>query len=409
MLDYHRLGVLPAKHHTQLPRTGDPDAAGCPVYYEHCLTRRGFDGGYTICYRRNNPAAETAARASLLVDTFDVVPDAKPITRCHFRAAAAGGQGTLWEAVRILAGNEDIRIGTSQPTVRDTGLVQNGDGDLLLFLHHGTAALSSELGELEVRKHDYVWIPRGLVHRIRFSAGAHVMWMECRAGLEIPGNFRNPWGQLRMDAPYCHRDFRRPLELSRPSADDADAEGHYVVLNKRNDRFSERLLPHHPFDVVGWDGTSYPVAFNIHDYQPKTGLVHLPPPIHTTFLGGRGSFVVCSFVPRKVDYHPKAIPCPYPHSSVDCDELLWYVEGNFASRKGVGPASVSLHPAGIPHAPQPGRYEASFGAERTDEMAVMVDTFRPLEVTRWATACEDATYHGSWVQAARDPNGTYVD
>jgi homogentisate 1,2-dioxygenase len=237
--------------------------------------------------------------------------------------------------------------------------------------------------------------------------GPHVLWIECRTGLDIPDNFRNALGQLTMDAPYSHRDFRRPEALSKADRDDSDDEGHFVVLNKRNDQYSERLLPHHPFDVVGWDGTNYPVAFNIHDYQPKTGLVHLPPPIHTTFLGGKGAFVVCSFVPRKVDYHPQAIPCPYPHSSVDCDEVLWYVEGNFASRKGVGPGSISLHPAGIPHAPQPGRYEASFGSERTDEMAVMVDTFRPLKVTRWAAENEDPEYHRSWMGGKQA--GTYVD
>ncbi len=407
MLDYHRLGTVPAKHHIQLKRKKGDLTDGCPVYYEHCMTRKGFDGGYTIAYRKNNPAQEVSAKAAKLKDTFE--PAASGVLRRrHIQAGEAAGKGTLWESLRILMGNDDVRIGASQPTVKDTGLVVDGDGDLLLFMHEGTGTLHSELGDLPLRRHDYVWIPRGLVHRIRFDGKAHVLWMECRGGLEIPGNFRNPTGQLRMDAPYSHRDFRRPEKLSKPSDDDSDDEGHFVVLHKRNDEFTLRRLPHHPFDVVGWDGTAYPVAFNIHDYQPKTGLVHLPPPVHTTFLGGKGAFVICSFVPRKVDYHEKAIPCPYPHSSVDCDEMLWYVEGNFTSRKGVGPASISLHPAGVAHAPQPGRYEASFGSERTDEMAVMVDTFKPLRLTRWALEHEDQDYHKSWLAPAAK-GGTYVD
>jgi homogentisate 1,2-dioxygenase len=407
MIDYHHLGLLPAKHHTQLKRPKEDVTDGCPVYYEHCITRKGFDGNYSIAYRRNNPAREVASRPALLKDSFEPVQDSGPVRRHHYRTSKAAGKGTLWESLRVFVGNDEVRIGTSEPTVKDTGLLQNGDGDVLLFLHEGSGTLHSELGTLPIRRQDYVWIPRGLIHRIHFEGKPHAMWMECRTGLDIPENFRNPAGQLKMDAPYSHRDFRRPTELSKASEDDSDGDGRYVVLNKRGDQYTERLLPHHPFDVVGWDGTNYPVAFSIRDYQPKTGLVHLPPPIHTTFLGGRGAFVVCSFVPRKVDYHPEAIPCPYPHSSVDCDEVLWYVEGDFASRKGVGPGSISLHPAGIPHAPQPGRYEASFGGERTDEMAVMVDTFRPLKVTRWAVESEDKEYHGSWMGAKSA--GGYVD
>lgn len=410
MLDYLRLGEVPPKHHTALRRPS-PDADGCPVYYEHCVTRRGFDGGYSILYRDHNPAVEVAVHDAHIKDSFE--PDtAGPLRRRHFQAPGAAANGTLWESLRVLVGNDDIRIGTSAPTVHDSGLVQHGDGDVLLFVHRGHGTLDSEAGSLAVRERDYVWIPRGLVWRLRFDSDEPlVMVMECLAGLDIPQNFRNPTGQLKMDAPYSHRDFRRPTRLSQPSDDDSDDQGHYVVLHKRGGHWTKRILPHHPFDVVGWDGTVYPVAFNIHDYQPKTGLVHLPPPIHTTFVGGRGSFVVCSFVPRRVDYHPDAIPCPYPHSSVDCDEVLWYVDGNFTSRKGVGPGSVSLHPAGIPHAPQPGKYEASMGTETTDELAVMVDTFRPLVATRTARLAEDAGYHGSWAAQAQASShvDTYVD
>ncbi|MGB0652600.1 MAG: homogentisate 1,2-dioxygenase [Thermoplasmatota archaeon] len=413
MIDVHRLGRLPAKHHIALYREGDdPKGDGAPVFYEHCLTRKGFDAEYSIAYRVNNPAPEVARRDEPDFDAFDaVVLAGEELRRRHVRTPGAAPEGTLWESLRWMVGNDDVRVGSAEPTEADSGLVQVADGDLLLFMHEGSGRLESELGGLDFRRHDYVWIPRGLVHRIRLDdvagtgARPHVMVMECRHGLVVPRQFRNPVGQLKMDAPYSHRDFRRPDALSpeddRDRGDPAswDGAGGFEVLHKRYDKWSRRLLPHHPFDVVGWDGTLYPVAFNVHDYQPKTSTVHLPPPIHTTFLGGKGEFVVCSFVPRKVDYHPDAIPCPYPHSSYDCDEILWYVEGDFASRKGVGPGSISLHPAGIPHAPQPGRYEASMGAERTDELAVMVDTFAPLWLTQHGLAAEDPDYHRSWLDA----------
>lgn len=411
MIDYHRLGSVPAKHHIQLPREeADVEADAAPVYYEHCVTRGGFDGGYSILYRKHNPGRESGQRDSPLAYHFEPADaDQQRLVRHHYPTPKNVGKGALWESHRVWCGNDDIHVGSAEPSVRDSGLVQDADGDLLLFIHEGSGHVDSEMGRLSFRRHDYVWIPKGVIHRIHFDRGdVRVLVLECRAGLQIPSNFTNPVGQLKMDAPYSHRDFRRPEALSDPSESDSDDDGHYVVHNKRDDRWTERLLPHHPFDVVGWDGTVYPVAFNVHDYQPKTSTVHLPPPIHTTFLGGGGSFVVCSFVPRKVDYHPEAIPCPYPHSSVDCDEVLWYVEGNFTSRKGVGPGSISHHPMGIPHAPQPGRYEASIGTEATDELAVMVDTFKPLRLSKHAATHEDRDYHGSWADGG-DPDGTYVD
>ncbi len=402
MIDYHRLGRTPAKHHIALRRKKDEVTDGAPVFYEHCLTRGGFEAEYSIAYRSHNPAEELARRSREDLDTFKGIRQAgQALRRRHLPTPQVAAAGSLWESARWIIGNDDVRVATAEPTVADTGLVQNSDGDLLLFLHEGSGVLHSELGSLPVRRHDYVWIPKGLIHRIVFAdAPAHVLIMECGAGLVVPKNFRNPVGQLKMDAPYSHRDFGRPEALCQ--ADEADTQAWdgikgVPVLHKRYDEWSERLLPHHPFDVVGWDGTMYPVAFNIHDYQPKTSTVHLPPPIHTTFLGGHGEFVVCSFVPRKVDYHPDAIPCPYPHSSYDCDEILWYVEGNFTSRKGVGPGSISFHPAGIPHAPQPGKYEASMGHEATDEMAVMLDTYKPLWLTEHGLDCEDLAYHQSWV------------
>ncbi len=392
MIGYQRLGEVPAKHHIALRRPDGPDEDGCPVFYEHCLTRGGFDGPFSIAYRTHNPGAE-ASHETIDLPCFEpAVQAGNHLHRHHLPPASATMEGDLWEACQWLVGNDDIRIGSARPSVGDTGLVQNSDGDLLLFIHAGSGRLESELGSLSFAAQDYVWIPKGLIHRVVFDAGdVHVMVNECVSGLQVPSDFMNPVGQLKMDAPYTARDFTRPDALSVPQP------GQAVIRHKRADRWTRRTLPHHPFDVVGWDGHLYPVAFNIKDYQPKTSTTHLPPPIHTTFLGGRGSFVVCSFVPRKVDYHPDAIPCPYPHSSYDCDEVLWYVEGDFTSRRGVGPGSMSLHPAGIPHAPQPGKYEASMRTERTDELAVMVDTFKPLWLSQAALDAEDDSYHGSWV------------
>ncbi len=398
MIAYHRLGSVPAKHHIALRRPDGPGKDGCPVYYEHCHTRGGFDGAYSILYRENNPGQEARIEpAEGIAPVAWMDPAGDSMERTHVPGGGLAGPGSLWQSHRVLMGNDDVWIGTAEPTEPDSGLFQNGDGDVLLFVHEGSGILDSELGQLPFRRHDYVWVPKGIVWRVRFDTGpVYVMVNECRATLQVPSNFMNPVGQLKMDAPYSVRDFRRPEALSTPLDGDVGADGFVRVLHKRKDQHRVRVLPHHPFDAVGFDGAVYPVAFNIHDYQPKTSTVHLPPPIHTTFLGQGGAYVVCSFVPRKVDYHPDAIPCPYPHSSVDCDEVLWYVEGNFTSRKGVGPGSLSLHPMGIAHAPQPGRYEASMGHDRTDEMAVMIDTYRPLKMTKQAFEARDRDYHGSW-------------
>jgi homogentisate 1,2-dioxygenase len=221
---------------------------------------------------------------------------------------------------------------------------------------------------------------------------------EGRPRLGIPGEYRNRWGQLTDFAPYGPRDFRLPRELL--PIEPAQREQPFEMVVKMSDQLTVHRYPYFPLDVVGWDGVLYPVTFNIHDFQPKTGLIHLPPTIHTTFAGE--GFVVCSFVPRKVDYHPQAIPCPYAHASVDMDEVLYYVSGNFTSRRGIGPESISLHPQGVTHGPHPGTYEKSLGKERTDEVAVMCDTYEPLRLTTVAAGVEDKDYHQSWLTKEGD-------
>jgi homogentisate 1,2-dioxygenase len=263
----------------------------------------------------------------------------------------------------------------------------NGDGDDLYFFYEGEGTLETPFGDVTVKRNDYVAVPRGTVHRWLISSPFEGILFELRGGLHVPPAFRNPVGQLRMDAPYTHRDFGRPaFRVPRP--------GPKRILVKKDDRFVERFPAASPFDVVGWDGSVWPFALDILKYQPKTGLVHLPPTIHTTFAG-RNS-LICSFVPRVTDTHPDAIPCPYPHTSVDCDEVIYYVRGSFTSRRDLGPKAVSLHPAGVPHGPHPGSYEGSIGSRSTDELAVMMDTFLPLHLTKEALDLEHPGYHESW-------------
>jgi homogentisate 1,2-dioxygenase len=253
--------------------------------------------------------------------------------------------------------------------------------------------VESPLGTLPFGPHDYVFVPRGLFHRWRIDEPASLMVMEALSYVGVPTAFRNDAGQLKMDAPFTHRDFRAP---DWPEGGPKTLGAPRTLLIKRGQQLSESVLANDPFDVYGWDGACWPFAFPIRAFQPKIGLVHLPPTIHVTFTGG--GFLVCSFVPRRVDFHDSAIPCPYPHSSPDCDEILFYVEGNFTSRKGISEGSISLHPTGLPHGPHPGRYEASIGTDRTSELAVMVDTFKPLQPTEHAASIEDDAYNRSWVE-----------
>jgi len=246
-------------------------------------------------------------------------------------------------------------------------------------------------------------IPKSTPYRLRLAGDrGTLLFFEGRPRLGIPSDYRNRWGQLTDYAPYSHRDFRLPQELL--AVEPEQRSGPFELVVKASDELTVHRYKHFPLDVVGWDGVLYPVAFSIHDYQPKTGLVHLPPTIHTTFSGE--GFVVCSFVPRKVDYHEKAIPCPYAHSSVDMDEVLYYVAGDFTSRKGIRPESISLHPQGVTHGPHPGTYEKSIGTERTNELAVMCDTHEPLRLTTVAAGLEDKDYHTSWVTRAGDSTWT---
>jgi homogentisate 1,2-dioxygenase len=381
MIERRAAGTLPPKHHLALR---GPDGA---LRHEHCLTRDGFEGPYTISYHLHRP--HTWRRIELRHGYGP--PEAEPVdglARRHYRSQdLPTGTGPACDGRMPLLFNEDLVLSVLSPSEEDPIYTMNADGDDLTFVHEGGGRLISPLGELEFIAGDYVFVPRGLLHRFVPDPGLPQRWLhiECKGGLHIPRQWRNETGQLRMDAPYSHRDFTGPA--FRGPVD----EGLREILVKRGGAWHAFAADASPLDVVGWDGTVYPFRFPILNFQARAGLVHLPPTWHGTFAA-RGA-LICSFVPRVVDFHPDAIPCPYPHSSVDVDEVIYYCDGQFTSRRGVGPGSLSHHPAGIAHGPHPGAYEASLGTTRTDELAVMLDCARPLLRTRAARAIEDGGYH----------------
>ena len=390
MIHRHALGRVPPKPHTAFY---DEDGK---LLMEHCHTREGFEGPYSILYYRTPPTDENAVEKLAVPGFCPFEPLAEqPLYRRHIKTQDLRLRGDFLDARRVLLFNADVQISMVKPTETSPRFLANGDGDELYFAYKGSGRFETLFGVLPFREHDYVLLPRATPYRIHWEgANPEFFVFEGRGFIDIPREFRNRSGQITMYAPYTHRDFRVPQSLL---SYDRSLHGTapFKLVVKREDRLTVHLHQHFPCEVVGWDGYVYPVAFNIHDYQPKTGLIHLPPTIHITFAGNE--FVVCSFVPRKVDYHEKAIPCPYGHASVHMDEILFYVAGNFTSRRGIDSGSISLHPSGIPHGPHPGTYEKSIGTERTSELAVMCDTYKQLRLTKVAHDLEDKDYHLTWV------------
>jgi homogentisate 1,2-dioxygenase len=386
MLERLSAGAFPRKHHIQFR-----DAAG-GLLWEECITQLGFDGPYTLAYHQRAPHRQRIAEVRNGW-TLPVAASAdKPLAKRHFLTPKLPALRGPSVDVRVpLLFNDDVTVGFAAPTEADPTYFVDADADELVFVQEGSGTLRTQLGDLRYAAQDYVGIPRGLLHRWIPDEGVAQKWlvMECHGGMRIPKQWRTETGQLRMDAPYCHRDFK-PVAFRGPLD-----EGLRGLLVKKNGAFHAFTYAESPLDVVGWDGSVYPFVFPILNFQPRAGLVHLPPDWHGTFAA-RGA-LICSFVPRMVDFHPEAIPCPYPHSSVDCDEILFYVSGNFTSRRGVGPGSVSFHPAGIPHGPHPGAYEASIGHKATNELAVMMDTLKPLRMTAAAFNVEDPGYQDSFI------------
>jgi homogentisate 1,2-dioxygenase len=379
-------GDLPRKHHLAVR------GAGGELRYEECLTRKGFDGPYTILYHERRPQALRAVGPAL-AEPLEALPRGahEGAARRHFRTSGL----TLGRSTPApLLFNADLVLGCLQPSGSDEVYRINAGADELIFVLAGQGLVRSALGDLSFTAGDYVLLPRGLLYRLVFDApGAkQLLSLEFAGGVGIPARFRNGAGQLRMDAPYCHRDFRHPVFRG------PEDEGLREVWIKRGSERQRFVYDHSPLDVVGWDGCVYPWAFPILNFQPRVSSVHLPPTWHGTFEGAGA--LVCSFVPRPLDFHPEAVPCPYAHTSADVDEVLFYVDGDFSSRLGVERGSVTLHPGGLPHGPHPGRYEASIGAKRTEEVAVMLDCSAPLNVTKLAASVEDPRYEASFADTS---------
>jgi homogentisate 1,2-dioxygenase len=380
---YHSLGRLPPKRHTVLRRE---DGSLC---YEQLVGNKGFTGPSSLLYHVRLPTAVKSVRPFRDLP-WEREPERLPRHR-HFRTARLEtGPSAVLDRTPLLF-NGDVALQMVRPAEEDDFLYRNGQGDEVVYVAEGEGSLDSSFGRLAFRPGDYLVIPRGILHRYRLGRGPfRFLVIESRGEVRIPGRYRNDRGQLLEGAPYSERDIRRPSSLET-----IEETGDFRILVKQGYRLAEMVLDHHPFDVVGWDGYYYPWAFNIHDFEPRVGRTHLPPPVHQTFEGD--GFVVCSFCPRPFDFDKAAIPAPYSHSNVMSDEVLYYANAEFMSRKGIEYGSITLHPDGLPHGPQPGKTEESIGASWTEELAVMVDTFRPLHASREAVALEDESYGRSWL------------
>ncbi|BCW62861.1 homogentisate 1,2-dioxygenase domain-containing protein [Arthrobacter sp. StoSoilB22] len=394
MAYYRQLGPVPQQRHTLFK---DEDGN---VLYEELMGEEGFSLDSALLYHQHIPSALVGARTWELPDQSLTPND--PLLPRHLRLhdLFTEEQTPDVDAVtgrRLVLGNSDVRlsyahVGTTSP------LYKNGLGDECVYVEAGSALVETQFGPLEVAEGDYVMIPRATIHRwvLRGDETARLYFIEANSHIAPPKRYLSKYGQLLEHAPYSERDLRGPTETLLREESDVELYIKHRGRGTSGLQGSIHILPHHPFDVVGWDGCLYPYVFNIKNYMPLTGKVHQPPPSHQVFEGH--NFVICNFVPRKVDYHELAVPVPYYHSNVDSDEIMFYVDGDYEARKGSGIAkgSISIHPGGHPHGPQPGAIEASIGAEYFDETAVMVDTFRPLDLGEAALATDDGLYASSW-------------
>ncbi|HZO71752.1 MAG TPA: homogentisate 1,2-dioxygenase [Ktedonobacteraceae bacterium] len=388
MPNYHRLGEIPPKRHTQFRK---PDGT---LYSEEVFGTEGFSGNYSILYY-HYPPTRVKKVEQFMHEQFPHEVWHEGVQRHHHLKTtklSRGGDAVLGR--QTLMFNNDVVIAVAKPTMDMDYFYRDGDSDLLYFVHEGHGVLESNFGLLPYHEGDYIVIPRGTTFRFDIavdSPDTTLLVIEARGSIEPPRRYLNSYGQFLEHSPYYDRDIRRPQELTTHTE-----RGNFEVRVKVGTLITSYWYDFHPFNVVGWDGYEYPWILNIADFEPITGRIHQPPPVHQTFQGP--NFVVCSFVPRKLDYHPQSIPVPYNHSNIDSEEMIYYVNGNFGSRRGIERSSITLHPRGIPHGPHPGAVEKSLGAERTEEMAVMVDTFHPLKLTAISHSVDDPDYPYSWLE-----------
>ena len=383
---YHQLGNIPHKRHIIHEKPGGG------MYYEQLFGTEGFHGMSSLLYHVHRPtmiksiSEPVFAGPSAAVD-FNITPmmlkgwDVKPTS-------------DFLESRTYMLFNNDLNIALAAPQKSLTDyFYKNADADEMLFIHQGSGVLRTLLGNITFSYGDYLIIPRGMIYQIDFTTTENRLFIvESNSPIVTPKRYRNNFGQLLEHSPFCERDIRRPQQLETH-----DTKGEFILKVRKQQHMHTLVYASHPFDVIGWDGYNYPYAFSIHDFEPITGRIHQPPPVHQTFEAH--NFVVCSFCPRLYDYHPKSVPAPYNHSNIDSDEVLYYVDGDFMSRNHVEKGYISLHPGGIPHGPHPGAAERSIGQKETAELAVMVDTFRPLKVTREALQLNDDTYKTSWLES----------
>lgn len=382
---YHKLGKIPQKRHTQFEK---PNGG---LYYEQLFGTIGFDGMSSLSYHVHRPTQVKEIGKAL--DVSPKIAVEKNITSRKFIGFDVAPKDDFLESREPLLVNNDVHVGLAAPRKSVTDyFYKNADADEMLFIHRGSGTLKTFLGNIPFEYGDYIIIPRGMIYQIEFDTEDNrILYAESFHPIYTPKRYRNWFGQLLEHSPFCERDYKLPQDLQT-----FDEKGEFLMKIKKQGMLHQLVYATHPFDVVGWDGYNYPYGFSIHNFEPITGRVHQPPPVHQTFE--TGAFVICSFCPRLYDYHPKSIPAPYNHSNIDSDEVLYYVDGDFMSRTGIGPGYISLHPAGIPHGPHPGTYEASIGKKRTEELAVMIDTFKPLQVTENALKIDDGKYYKSWLE-----------
>lgn len=384
-MHYYTLGKIPHKRHIQFRK---PDGG---LYQEEVVSTEGFSNKYSIVYHTHPPTE--IVQVGKPVDISPEVVELDDLRHRLVNGFQVPAEDDYLKSRKPLMVNSDCKLIMAAPRKSMTDyFFKNADCDEVIFVHVGSGTFKTMYGELKFSYGDYIVVPRGMVYQIDFDdENNRLLIIESNSPITTPRHYRNEYGQLLEHSPFCERDIVKPSNLQT-----IDKKGDFQFYIKKKEKLYPYTYRYHPFDVVGWDGHVYPYIFSIHNFEPITGRIHQPPPVHLTFVGA--GFVICSFVPRKYDYHPDSIPAPYHHSNIDSDEVLYYVDGQFMSRKHVDKGMFTLHPGGIPHGPHPGTIEKSIGKEATEELAVMVDTFRPLAMTKDALAVEDPDYYKSWLE-----------
>jgi len=382
---YHTLGKIPHKRHTIFKKQDGG------LFQEELFGTAGFAGKSSLIYHLYPPTVVSEIKK--IKDLTPKIAIDKNMKALSFKGFSLQPEADYLDSRKILFVNNDLKIGLAAPkSFSKDYFYRNSDSDEMLFIHVGSGKLRTMYGNLDFKYGDYLIIPKGTTYQIDFyTEDNRILFIESASAITTPKRYRNNYGQFLEHAPFCERDFRLPKNLETH-----DKKGRFKILSKKQDVLWEYTHTNHPFDVVGWDGYNYPYAFSIHDFEPITGRIHLPPPIHQQWEAT--GFVVCSFVPRMYDYHPEAIPAPYHHSNIDSEEILYYVDGDFMSRNNIQKGQITLHPGGIPHGPHPGAIERSIGKKRTEELAVMIDPFNPVMITEEAMNLQVEGYYKAWNQ-----------